>query len=73
VSGAPLGGVRVLDLTRLLPGPMSRPCTSPTSAPTSSRSRTPAAGDYARTLGDGPDGTISAGVYRCDQSQQARA
>ena len=35
-------GVRVLDLTRLLPGGSAR-CCWPTSAPTSSRSRTPAA------------------------------
>lgn len=60
--GAPLNGVRVLDLTRLLPGPVATLHLADLGADVI-KIEDHAAGDYARILGDGPDG-ISV-FYRC--------
>jgi len=62
VSGGPLQGVRVLDLTRLLPGPVATLHLADLGAEVI-KIEDHAAGDYARILGDGPDGVSV--FYRC--------
>ena len=62
MSGAPLCGVRVLDLTRLLPGPVATLHLADLGADVI-KIEDHAAGDYARILGDGPDGVSI--FYRC--------
>jgi len=61
LSGAPLSGVRVLDLTRLLPGPVCTLYLADLGADVVKVEDT-GAGDYARNLGNRP-GTVSA-FYR---------
>ena len=62
MSGGPLQGVRVLDLTRLLPGPVATLHLADMGADVI-KIEDHAAGDYARTMGEGPDGVSV--FYRC--------
>lgn len=55
MSGGPLAGVRVLDLTRLLPGPVATLHLADLGADVV-KIEDHAAGDYARAMGEGPDG-----------------
>jgi crotonobetainyl-CoA:carnitine CoA-transferase CaiB-like acyl-CoA transferase len=56
MSQAPLAGVRVLDLSRLLPGPVASLHLADLGADVVKIEDT-GVGDYARTMGEGPDGT----------------
>mgnify|MGYP000865984744 FL=1 len=60
--GGPLSGVRVLDLTRLLPGPVATMHLADMGADVV-KIEDHEAGDYARILGDGPGGISF--LYRC--------
>jgi alpha-methylacyl-CoA racemase len=55
-SGKPLAGVRVLDLSRLLPGPVATLHLADLGADVI-KIEDAGAGDYARTMGPGADGT----------------
>lgn len=55
-TDAPLAGLRVLDLSRLLPGPVATLHLADLGADIVKIEDT-GAGDYARTMGAGPDGT----------------
>lgn len=56
MSQAPLAGVQVLDLSRLLPGPVASLHLADLGADVI-KIEDAGAGDYARTMGHGPDGT----------------
>lgn len=62
MSDGPLRGVRVLDLTRLLPGPVATLHLADLGADVI-KIEDHAAGDYARTMGEGADGVSV--FFRC--------
>ncbi len=62
MTGGPLSGVRVLDLTRLFPGPVATLHLADMGADVI-KIEDHEAGDYARVLGDGPDGVSY--LFRC--------